>query len=66
MSTPLSKEQEGLRGRDVGTMSDEQLVLWIDACEKMLSWVPHKNGRKMWRESKVLAEAVLEKRKNAV
>ena len=44
-------------------MSEEQLVLWIDACEKMLAWVKYKNARKGWRESKTLAEAILGKKK---
>jgi hypothetical protein len=64
MSSPLSKDQEKLRGRDVRTMSNEHLVLWLDACEKMISSVPHKNGRKGWKESKALAESILIKRKN--
>ena len=63
MSAPLSKEQETLRGQDVRTMSDAQLTIWIEACEKMQSSVPHKNGRKGWGESKKLAVAILEKRK---
>ena len=47
-------------------MSDEQLAIWIDACEKMLTWVPHKNGRKGWKLSKAQAEAIVEKRRAKV
>ena len=62
MSSPLSKDQEKLRGRDVRTMSDHQLSIWISACETMAAWVPHKNGRKGWRDSKKLAEAIQSRR----
>jgi hypothetical protein len=64
MSSPLSKDQEKLRGQDVRTMSDKQLELWIDACEKMQASVPYKNARKGWAESKKLAIAILAKRTN--
>jgi hypothetical protein len=43
-------------------MPDAQLILWIDACERMLKWA-HKNGRKGWKSSKAQAEAILESRR---
>ena len=65
MAEPLSKSQQQLRGRSVGDMTDDQLRDWIDACEKMESWVKASKARRSWKLSGHDAEAVLERRKSA-
>lgn len=50
-TNPLTKEQEALRGRAIKDMSDDQLRLWIDACERMERWVAFAKARRMWKRS---------------
>ena len=62
MSEPLSKSQQRLRGRRINEMTDEQLVDWIDACEKLEMWVGAAKSRRSWRQSGNEAETELERR----
>ena len=59
---PLSRSQQGLRGRDIRDMTIEQLRDWIDACEKMEAWVKPPKARRSWKHSGQEAIAELEGR----
>ncbi|MEO9885281.1 MAG: hypothetical protein ABJR05_06725 [Balneola sp.] len=63
-SNPLSKTQERLRGEKASDMTDEQLLDWIDACDKMekAKKMPPK-ARRSWKESRQEAFDEIEKRK---
>ena len=62
MQNPLSDEQEALRGRKRPDMTDAQLRLWIDACNKMELWVKHAKGRRTWVRARRDAEEELARR----
>jgi hypothetical protein len=62
MTEPLTKQQQLLRGRKICDMSVEQLRVWINACERMEEWVGHNKVRRSWKESRIKAEAELERR----
>ena len=63
MRNPLSKQQETLRGRKLADLTDEQLLDWIDACNKMERWVKVNKARRTWVRSRDDAEAELIRRK---
>jgi hypothetical protein len=62
---PLTKSQERLRGVKRADMTDEQLLEWIDACNKMetIRNMPAK-ARRSWKRGREEALAEIEKRKN--
>ena len=62
MSEPLTKSQQGLRGRKLCDMTNEQLREWIDACNRMEQWVKPAKSRRAWREMGIKAEAELDRR----
>jgi hypothetical protein len=62
MGEPLSKSQKGLRGRDLRTMSIEQLQDWIHACNAMEKWVNYNKARRTWTQSRREAQELLNKR----
>lgn len=62
MKTPLSKQQEALRGRKRADMTDDQLRDWIDACDKMEKWVKAARARRTWVRARAEAEAELLRR----
>jgi hypothetical protein len=64
-NNPLTGEQEGLRGRRVEHMTDAQLLLWIDACERMRRWVKPAKARRSWTEGRRRAEAEIESGESA-
>jgi hypothetical protein len=57
MRNPLSREQEALRGRRITDLTDRELELWLDACERMEHWVRFAKARRTWKRSR---EAALE------
>jgi|GEM_PF-2097700 hypothetical protein len=63
-NNPLSKSQERLRGVKISDMTDEQLLDWIDACDKMekANKMPSK-ARRSWKEGRQEALDEIEKRK---
>lgn len=62
MSSPLTKQQENLRGKKVIDMTNEELEIWINACDKMENWVKHNKARRSWTTSRDEAELELEQR----
>ncbi len=62
---PLTKSQERLRGVKRTDMTDEQLLEWIDACNKMETAknMPAK-ARRSWKKGREEALAEIEKRRN--
>lgn len=66
MAEPLTRSQQQLRGRKISDMTDEQLRDWIDACDKMETWVVAAKARRGWRESGIDAQAELERRNEAI
>jgi hypothetical protein len=62
MRTPLSKSQEMLRGRKRVDMTDAQLRDWIDACDKMETWVKSAKARRSWVNARADAEAEMARR----
>lgn len=60
---PLTKSQERLRGIKCTDMTDQQLVDWIDACNRMetVRNMPAK-ARSSWKEGREEAIAEMEKR----
>ena len=62
MQTPLSKAQEVLRGRKRADMTEAQLLDWIDACNKMESWVGAAKARRTWKAAREDAEQELSRR----
>jgi hypothetical protein len=59
---PLTGEQESLRGRKIKDMSDDQLRLWIDACDRMEHWVGFAKARRTWKRSRSAAAEELASR----
>jgi hypothetical protein len=59
---PLSKSQEKLRGERVVDMTNEQLVDWIDACNKMEQWIKAAKARRSWKRGRQEALEELERR----
>ncbi len=59
---PLNKQQEKLRGKKVEDMNPEELLLWIDACNKMENWVSHNKARRSWTSSRDEAMEEYEKK----
>jgi hypothetical protein len=64
MAEPLSDSQQRLRGKDVRTMTNEQLVDWIHACNAMEKWVSHNKARRGWKQGRADAEAEIQKRED--
>lgn len=62
MAEPLTPSQQQLRGRNISDMTVEQLRDWIDACDKMETWVGAAKARRGWRQSGIEAEAELARR----
>ena len=60
--SPLSKAQESLRGRKLADMTDEQLRLWLTACDTMEQWVKFPKARRSWSKSRSAAEAEIARR----
>ena len=63
MSEPLSKTQQMLRGRRLAEMTNDQLLDWIDACNRMEEWkhTPSKSRQK-WKLSNQAAKGELDRR----
>ena len=61
--SPLPKEQESLRGRKVKDMTDDQLQLWLKACDTMEGWVTNPKARRGWKASRVEAESEIDRRR---
>jgi hypothetical protein len=63
LGEPLTKAQQALRGRKVIDMTDAQLRLWLDACDRMEQWahIPNK-ARRGWGRGRTEAEAEIERR----
>ena len=57
MQSPLTRQQESLRGRRVEDLTDEQLLIWLDACDKMMRWVKPAKARRTWKAGRERAEA---------
>jgi hypothetical protein len=55
MRNPLSREQEALRGKRLADLSDCQLELWLDACDRMEHWVQFAKARRTWKRSRQVA-----------
>ena len=62
-NSPLTGEQERLRGRRVEDLTDAQLLIWIDACEKMRVWVKPAKARRTWTAGLKRAQQEFEKRR---
>jgi hypothetical protein len=62
MTEPLSKSQQQLRGRDVHTMTNDQLSDWIHACNSMEKWVKYNKARRSWKRGRKEAEEEIQKR----
>ena len=62
MAEPLTRSQQQLRGRKISDMTVEQLRDWIDACDKMETWVGAAKARRGWRLSGIEAQAELARR----
>ena len=60
--SPLPAEQEELRHRKLENMTDEQLVLWIEACEIMERWVTFSKARRTWKRAREATVAEIGKR----
>jgi hypothetical protein len=62
MKNPLTKAQEALRGRQIADMTEQQLRLWIDACDRMEVWshTPAK-ARRGWKRSREVAADALQR-----
>jgi len=60
MAQPLTRSQHLLRGRKIADMTVDQLREWIDACNKMETWVKDGKSRRSWTRSRAEAEAMLE------
>jgi hypothetical protein len=52
VTNPLSREQEALRGRRLVDLTDRELELWLDACERMEHWVRFAKARRTWKRSR--------------
>lgn len=55
MRNPLTREQEALRGKRLADLSDRQLELWLDACDRMEHWVQFSKARRTWTRSRQAA-----------
>jgi hypothetical protein len=64
MSEPLSKSQQRLRGKDIRTMTNDELTDWIHACNAMEKWVKYNKARRGWKQSRKDAEDLIQKRQN--
>ncbi|WP_430401209.1 hypothetical protein [Flavobacterium sp.] len=62
MKNPLTKQQEQLRGKKVNDMTNQELEIWVQACDKMENWVDVNKARRSWTKSRDEAESELEKR----
>jgi hypothetical protein len=62
MKNPLTKQQEQLRGKKVNDMTNHELEIWVQACDKMENWVDVNKARRSWTKSRDEAESELEKR----
>ena len=60
--SPLNKAQEALRGKKVADLTDDQLQLWLTACDTMEEWVTNPKARRGWKRSREAAVAELAKR----
>jgi hypothetical protein len=47
----------------VEDLTDAQLQLWLDACDKMMRWVKPAKARRTWKAGRERAEAEIAKRK---
>jgi hypothetical protein len=63
MKNPLSREQEALRGRRLADLTDRQLEIWLDACQRMEHWVAFAKARRTWKRSREAALEELAKRR---
>ncbi len=63
MDEPLSKSQQRLRGRKLVEMTDDELLEWIDACEKMERGVSAAKARRSWKQSGQNAHEELKRRR---
>jgi len=61
MENPLTREQESLRSRRVEDMTEAELSLWINACDKMVIWVRPAKARQTWRAGRKRAELEIAK-----
>ncbi|MFD0843576.1 hypothetical protein ACFQ1F_08545 [Flaviramulus multivorans] len=62
MKNPLTKQQEKLRGKKIVDLTDAELLLWINACDKMENWVGGNKARRSWTSSRQDAVDEIEKR----
>ena len=63
LGQPLTKAQQALRGRKVSDMTDAQLTLWLDACDRMEQWSRiGKKARRGWVQGRAEAQAEMERR----
>jgi hypothetical protein len=43
------------RGRRLADLTDRELKMWLDACERMELWVRFAKARRTWKRSRVAA-----------
>ncbi len=60
--TQLAKIVNGLLNRPVAFMTDQQLALWIEACQVMERNVRHANARRNWSDYRAEAETEYHRR----
>ena len=58
----LTRKQEALRGREVIDMTNEELVLWIEACDLMEVTVKPNKARRSWKRGGEVGRAELARR----
>ncbi len=62
MSSPLTKQQEKLRGKKIVDMTNAELHSWINACDRMETYVKGNKARRSWTKSRDEAENEMQSR----